>query len=95
MYTHANVQLLGGGGEVDESVPTRTLITFDKGALWEPLKAPEKDTSGNKPCDGCTLHLNGKTSHTFGPVYRCYTCLCTVCYACLSMLLYLSIIFVL
>mmetsp|Transcript_40785 Transcript_40785/g.96132 ORF Transcript_40785/g.96132 Transcript_40785/m.96132 type:complete len:871 (-) Transcript_40785:64-2676(-) len=55
----------------DGMIPTRSLISFDKGALWKPIKAPTHDHKGNSidVCEGCSLHLNGKTSGMLGPVY--------------------------
>jgi hypothetical protein len=51
-------------------VPTKTMMTFDKGGEWKPLKAPRRDHKGEPiDCDGCSLHLNGKTSGFLGPVY--------------------------
>lgn len=55
----------------------RTVITFDKGAVWEYLKAPEKTSTGEPlvcpkaPKGGsehCSLHLHGVTD-VFGPFY--------------------------
>ena len=52
-------------------VPEKTLISFDKGSLWQPVKAPTHDHHGRPldVCEGCSLHLNGKTSGMLGPVY--------------------------
>lgn len=58
------------GASDDGMIPAKSLITFDKGGLWEPIRAPRKDSSGHLiRCEKCSLHLNGKTSHQFGPVY--------------------------
>ena len=58
------------GASSDGMIPAKSLITFDKGALWEPIRAPKKDSRGHLiRCEKCSLHLNGKTSHQFGPVY--------------------------
>jgi hypothetical protein len=53
-----------------------TVITFNKGADWSPIKAPTKDRDGKpieceNPIDGvCRLHLNGLTNvGGFGPFY--------------------------
>ena len=53
---------------------TKSVITFDKGAEWVFLKAPEHDAHGKKyECVGaCHLHLNGVTS-SFGPFYSSAT----------------------
>jgi hypothetical protein len=52
-------------------VPAKTMVTFDKGAQWQKLKPPKRDHKGEPiECEGCSLHLNGKTSGFLGPVYR-------------------------
>jgi len=46
----------------------KTLITFDKGGIWEPIKAPR----GNRICEDdedCSLHLNSVSDMSFGPLY--------------------------
>jgi len=51
-------------------VPTQTKVTFDKGGKWQSLAAPTRDHKGEPiECEGCSLHLNGKTSGFLGPVY--------------------------
>jgi hypothetical protein len=51
-------------------VPTKTKVTFDKGGKWQALAAPKRDHNGEPiECEGCALHLNGKTSGFLGPVY--------------------------
>ncbi|CAI7807678.1 unnamed protein product [Closterium sp. NIES-53] len=60
----------GGAGTTEEDDMTfarsTTLITFNSGASWEPIKAPEYDTNRHPihcdPRDGCSLHLHGTTS---------------------------------
>ena len=52
----------------------RTMITFDKGGMWEPLKAPPtKDKDGNliecDPEEDCALHLHSLSNARFGPFY--------------------------
>ena len=50
----------------------QTLITFDKGAIWQPIEAPMKDSNGNKIIcmnDNCKLHLNSISNMHFGPIY--------------------------
>lgn len=43
----------------------QTLITFDRGASWHPLKAPGQDSH----CTGdCSLHLKGRSDYT-NPIY--------------------------
>ncbi|KAG8983213.1 vacuolar protein sorting/targeting protein PEP1, partial [Tulasnella sp. 427] len=52
----------------------QSVITFDDGSSWQPLKAPETDVDG-KPflCSGkkdCTLHLYSVTQpHNFGRIF--------------------------
>ena len=51
-------------------VPAKTKVTYDKGAEWKTLAPPKQDHKGEPiDCDGCSLHLNGKTSGFLGPVY--------------------------
>ena len=50
----------------------KSVISFDKGAIWKPIQAPLKDSKGKKiycPNDECTLHLNSVSDMTYGPVY--------------------------
>uniref|UniRef100_A0A0G4F4M6 VPS10 domain-containing protein n=1 Tax=Chromera velia CCMP2878 TaxID=1169474 RepID=A0A0G4F4M6_9ALVE len=56
----------------------KTVISFDKGAVWSYLKAPKIDSKGQKtPCyaggqdaDSCWLHLHGITNfHNYAPFY--------------------------
>ncbi|KAJ2911663.1 hypothetical protein MD484_g8748, partial [Candolleomyces efflorescens] len=54
----------------------RSLVTFDDGRVWSPLRAPAKDVHGhNAPCnvnepDTCSLHLHSVTNpHNFGRVF--------------------------
>jgi len=64
--------LMGAGAEGAEDLkpPTRSKISFDKGAMWSDLKPPQKDSQGRVlQCDDCALHLNGKTAGYLGPVY--------------------------
>eukprot|EP00960_Hanusia_phi_P077226 768667-Hanusia_phi.AAC.8 len=64
------LKLFGGLQAEDGMVPTKTVISFDKGAMWKDLPPPAKDHLGRPiVCDGCSLHLNGKTSGFLGPVY--------------------------
>jgi len=55
-------------------VPAKSVITFDKGGMWKPIKGPKKDSNGKSiDCDDCSLHLNGKTAGYLGPVYSSAT----------------------
>ncbi|KIK54103.1 hypothetical protein GYMLUDRAFT_232409 [Collybiopsis luxurians FD-317 M1] len=53
----------------------KSLITFDDGSSWAPLKAPQYDAGGSKvQCDtdndDCTLHLwSVTTPHNFGRIF--------------------------
>ncbi|CEL94476.1 unnamed protein product, partial [Vitrella brassicaformis CCMP3155] len=51
----------------------KTVISFDKGAVWSYLRAPKIDSTGNKiecPPDRCWLHLHGVTNfHNYAPFY--------------------------
>eukprot|EP00386_Alphamonas_edax_P014095 GDKI01043378.1.p1 GENE.GDKI01043378.1~~GDKI01043378.1.p1 ORF type:complete len:717 (+),score=231.79 GDKI01043378.1:264-2153(+) len=51
----------------------KTVITFDKGAVWSYLRAPKVDSIGQKidcPPDRCWLHLHGVTNfHSYAPFY--------------------------
>jgi hypothetical protein len=48
----------------------RTLISFDKGGNWHPLRAPARDSSNETiRCAGdCSLHLKGRTENA-NPIY--------------------------
>ena len=52
----------------------RTMVSFDKGAIWQSLTPPYKDSKGNRTvCDfedeECSLHLHSVSSTSFGPFY--------------------------
>ncbi|KAE9396840.1 Oligoxyloglucan reducing end-specific cellobiohydrolase [Gymnopus androsaceus JB14] len=49
----------------------KSVITFDDGSSWSPLKAPLYDADGTRvQCDDCTLHLHSVTEpHNFGPIF--------------------------
>lgn len=53
----------------------KSLITFDDGSSWSPIKAPGVDVNGdrvgcNPDQDGCSLHLHSVTEpHNFGPIF--------------------------
>ena len=49
----------------------KSVISFDRGASWQPIRAPEYDLE-NKPiqCSGeCSLHLRGYTDKMSNPIY--------------------------
>ncbi|GJP33626.1 hypothetical protein CLOM_g18143 [Closterium sp. NIES-68] len=68
-YTEPLVAEHGAGTTEEDDMTfarSTTLITFNSGATWEPIKAPEYDTN-RRPIhcdtrDGCSLHLHGTTS---------------------------------
>lgn len=54
----------------------KSMITFDDGSSWAPLRAPDSDVDGNKaPCttsdlDDCSLHFHSVTNpHNFGRIF--------------------------
>jgi photosystem II stability/assembly factor-like uncharacterized protein len=54
----------------------RSLVTFDDGSNWSPIRAPSVDSDGKQiSCDPsnleeCSLHLHSVTNpHNFGPVF--------------------------
>jgi hypothetical protein len=51
----------------------KTMITFNKGAMWSPLVPPLRDSMDKKIIcsdeDDCQLHLNSITSLNYGPFY--------------------------
>ncbi|KAJ7355652.1 vacuolar protein sorting/targeting protein 10 [Mycena albidolilacea] len=54
----------------------KSLITFDDGSSWQPIRAPSKDSSGQRvscnPDDAetCSLHLHSVTNpHNFGRIF--------------------------
>lgn len=51
----------------------QTRISFDKGAIWEPLDAPKFEANGTKvECEdpkSCFLHLHSISNSKFGPFY--------------------------
>jgi hypothetical protein len=53
------------------SLKQQTVITFDKGGIWQPLRPPYLDSQGTKfACDdSCSLHLHSVSSSRFSPVY--------------------------
>ena len=57
----------------------RTMITFDKGAIWEPLSPPKKNVDDELiQCEGeedCALHLHSLSNTKFGPFYSTETSL--------------------
>ncbi len=62
----------GGRGSSSRQQKVHTVITFNKGAMWEYLVAPEVDADGNpyncRPENDCHLHLHGITQG-YGPFY--------------------------
>ncbi|CAD8127468.1 unnamed protein product [Paramecium sonneborni] len=61
IYDHEKLNVVKQ--EVDLEKYKKTVITFDKGAIWHPLRAPDKDANGQKiHCSGdCSLHLQGRS----------------------------------
>ena len=62
-------------GRGDERI-IKSYVTFDDGSNWAPIRAPDKDSSGNDiACDRnhpskCSLHLYSVTNpHNFGRVF--------------------------
>jgi hypothetical protein len=54
----------------------RSLITFDDGSSWQPIRAPSKDSGGQRvscntdDLDTCSLHLHSVTNpHNFGRIF--------------------------
>ncbi|KAF7289529.1 Sortilin [Mycena chlorophos] len=54
----------------------RSLITFDDGSTWQPLRAPNRDSAGQpvgcdtNNLDSCALHLHSVTTpHNFGRIF--------------------------
>eukprot|EP00124_Ichthyophonus_hoferi_P002213 Ihof_evm2s142 gene=Ihof_evmTU2s142 len=52
----------------------RTVISFDKGGEWKPLRAPERDWNGTKwKCSDCYLQLHNfvseETTHLIQPIF--------------------------
>ncbi|KAF7309568.1 Sortilin [Mycena indigotica] len=54
----------------------RSLITFDDGSTWQPIRAPSKDSSGQRVgcntdnIEDCSLHLHSVTTpHNFGRIF--------------------------
>lgn len=48
----------------------KTLITFDKGSTWRPIKYNGYDSNNQKvfcPDNNCSLHLHNQVWHGFGP----------------------------
>ncbi|KAJ9098981.1 hypothetical protein QFC20_005799 [Naganishia adeliensis] len=69
----ANREEVVGWGEEKK---LRSLMTFDDGSSWAPIRAPEKQINGDSyPCDvsdtsTCSLHLHSVSSpHNFGKVF--------------------------
>ncbi|CAD8113365.1 unnamed protein product [Paramecium primaurelia] len=60
IYDHEKLKVVK---ESDLEKYKKTVITFDKGAIWHPLKAPETDVNGQQiHCSGdCSLHLQGRS----------------------------------
>jgi hypothetical protein len=46
----------------------KTMITFDKGGIWEPLKPPKGDPICVED-EFCSLHLNSISDMRYGPLY--------------------------
>lgn len=50
-----------------------TMVTFDKGGIWDRLRPPKKDAKGNRiECedeDGCYLNLHSISNTKYGPMY--------------------------
>ena len=52
----------------------KTVISFDKGGIWQPLTPPYKDSNGKRIIcesdEGCALHLHSISSNfNFGPMF--------------------------
>ena len=69
----ANAQEVEGRGATKK---LKTVITFDDGSSWAPLRAPGEDMEGNRvscnPDDSstCSLHLHSVTTpHNFGRIF--------------------------
>ncbi|KAJ6485837.1 Oligoxyloglucan reducing end-specific cellobiohydrolase [Mycena sanguinolenta] len=68
-----NADAVEGRGEPKQ---LKSRITFDDGSSWQPLRAPAKDSAGQRfPCnpddkDTCSLHLHSVTNpHNFGRIF--------------------------
>ncbi|KAF7351228.1 Sortilin [Mycena sanguinolenta] len=68
-----NVDEVEGRGEPKQF---KSLITFDDGSTWQPLRAPARNSAGQRvPCDptdteNCFLHLHSVTNpHNFGRIF--------------------------
>ena len=72
---HAHMQREGGGGRRErEREGERERGRERERVARHLLQAPLRDSTGAAvECEGCSLHINGKTSGVFGPVYRCPT----------------------
>lgn len=66
-----------GGSKPRPREDIRTVITFDKGGVWEYVKAPKTNSKGEPivcphggkdKSDHCSLHLHG-TTDIYGPIY--------------------------
>ncbi|KAH8981343.1 Oligoxyloglucan reducing end-specific cellobiohydrolase [Lactarius akahatsu] len=60
----------------DVSKELKTLITFDDGSSWSPLRPPSEDSEGHRiscdasDADSCSLHLHSVTiPHNFGRIF--------------------------
>ena len=50
----------------------QTVMSFDKGGMWQNVAAPKKDSKGKLiKCknEDCSLHLNSVSDMTYGPLY--------------------------
>ncbi|KAA1470082.1 Oligoxyloglucan reducing end-specific cellobiohydrolase [Dentipellis sp. KUC8613] len=65
----ANAQDVEGRGAPKQ---LRTLVTFDDGSSWQPVRAPAQNPAGCSPADAeaCSLHLHSATlPHNFGRIF--------------------------
>lgn len=53
----------------------KSVISFDRGAEWHPIKAPKYDNRGQPfACNGdCSLHLRGRSSGIVNQIYSSNT----------------------
>ncbi|RDB27786.1 Vacuolar protein sorting/targeting protein 10 [Hypsizygus marmoreus] len=69
----ANAKDVEGRGATKQ---LKTLITFDEGSSWQPIRAPSKDVDGRpfhcnpSDADECSLHFHSITTpHNFGRIF--------------------------
>lgn len=66
-----NPDALGSGARKNVS----SVISFDNGASWTSLKAPEKDSNNNNPCDGVQVK-EVVILHLISPLFNICIILC-------------------